>query len=277
MASRQYSLVGNKIFGHISKKSSRGIFTSAINSKDGSSDGFFSKLFVRRIEPTHESHSTMLADKEVIYEMQTHQVKPAFCQKYLDNYERHVQLATTLKSGELVGSWSVGVGDQDQVIHLWRYTGGYSGMDEALKTINHNADYQKLLKERLECLRLRQSQYMLPFSYWPLAKPGTNNNVYEIRSYILKPGTMIEWGNNWARAIAFRQHNEEAFGGFFSQIGRLYNVHHFWRYKDLQTRKETREAAWRKPGWDECVAYTVPLIREMDSRILLPNKFSPTK
>jgi len=48
-------------------------------------------------------------------------------------------------------------------------------------------------------------------------------------------------------------------------------------YKDLQARKETREAAWRSPGWDECVAYTVPLIREMHSRILAPASFSPTQ
>lgn len=48
-------------------------------------------------------------------------------------------------------------------------------------------------------------------------------------------------------------------------------------YKDLQSRKETRESAWRSPGWDECVAYTVPLIREMHSRILNPTSFSPTK
>jgi len=39
---------------------------------------------------------------------------------------------------------------------------------------------------------------------------------------------MIEWGNNWARAINYRSENEEAFAGFFSQIGRLYNVHHIW-------------------------------------------------
>jgi hypothetical protein len=39
---------------------------------------------------------------------------------------------------------------------------------------------------------------------------------------------MIEWGNNWARAINFRRNNNEAFAGFFSQIGRLYNVHHIW-------------------------------------------------
>lgn len=41
-------------------------------------------------------------------------------------------------------------------------------------------------------------------------------------------GTMIEWGNNWARGINFRQTNNVAFAGFFSQIGRLYNVHHIW-------------------------------------------------
>jgi len=30
----------------------------------------------------------------------------------------------------------------------------------------------------------------------------------------------------------------------------------FTGYKDLQTRKETREAAWQRPGWDEVVQYT---------------------
>jgi len=61
----------------------RSISTSSPSSK--SEDGFFSKLFVRRIEPTKESHSTMLSDTETIYEMQTHQVKPAFLNKYLSN------------------------------------------------------------------------------------------------------------------------------------------------------------------------------------------------
>lgn len=27
-------------------------------------------------------------------------------------------------------------------------------------------------------------------------------------------------------------------------------------YKNLQMRKDIRDAAWRKPGWDECVAHT---------------------
>ena len=51
----------------------------------------------------------------------------------------------------------------------------------------------------------------------------------------------------------------------------------FSAYSDLQSRKETREAAWRKPGWDECVAYTVPLIQQMHTRIMVPLPFSPTQ
>lgn len=108
-----------------------------------------------------------------------------------------------------------------------------------------------------------------------------------------------------ARAIKYRQENQEAVGGFFSQIGELYVVHHLWgrtgnllgagpreawdagqgraqwkegsvlvgegtrssvlkerarvfptAYKDLQSREETRNAAWRKRGWDQNVYYT---------------------
>lgn len=32
---------------------------------------------------------------------------------------------------ELVGSWTVLVGDMDQALHLWRYTGGFAKVDLA--------------------------------------------------------------------------------------------------------------------------------------------------
>lgn len=89
-------------------------------------------------------------------------------------------------------------------------------------------DFQKLEKEQAAYLRERHLQFLLGFSYWPKIENRDGRNVYEIRSYTLKPGTMIEWGNNWARAVNFRKNNNEAFAGFFSQIGRLYNVHHIW-------------------------------------------------
>lgn len=86
----------------------------------------------------------------------------------------------------------------------------------------------KLIEEQGKIVRSRHLQYLLAFSYWPQIIGREPKNIYEIRSYALKPGTMIEWGNNWAKAINYRQNNDEAFAGFFSQIGRLYNVHHIW-------------------------------------------------
>ncbi|XP_028270716.1 protein NipSnap homolog 1-like [Parambassis ranga] len=93
----------------------------------------------------------------------------------------------------------------------------------------------------------RRNQLLLEFSFWNEPHPRQGPNIYEMRTYYLKPGTMIEWGNHWARAIKYRQDNNEAVGGFFSQIGDLYVVHHLW----------------------------VPLIRSMESRIMIPTMSSP--
>lgn len=48
-------------------------------------DSWLSKLLVRKIEPTKESHSRMLSDKEVIYALLTHNVRPDSKPQYLEN------------------------------------------------------------------------------------------------------------------------------------------------------------------------------------------------
>ncbi|KAK9753083.1 nipsnap [Popillia japonica] len=252
-----------------------------ISTTPAKNDAWLSKIFVRKIEPTKESHSRMLSDKEIVYSLQTHLFRADSKQAYLNNVKNTVELIKSQEplsqAVELVGSWTVNVGDQDQALHLWSFKGGFEKIDSANEILSSNEDYTKLWDEQGKLVRSRHLQYLLAFSYWPQIKLRKPKNIYEIRSYALKPGTMIEWGNNWARAINHRQNNDEAFAGFFSQIGRLYNVHHIWCYEDLQARRETRESAWRSPGWDECVAYTVPLIREMHCRILVPTDFSPTQ
>lgn len=54
--------------------------------KDNEADqSWFSKLLVRKIEPTKESHSRMLSDKEIIYALHTHNVHPGSMPEYLEN------------------------------------------------------------------------------------------------------------------------------------------------------------------------------------------------
>lgn len=52
---------------------------------------------------------------------------------FRDNSKKTVQLIESKKelACELVASWSVQVGDLDQCVHLWRYTGGFEKIDMA--------------------------------------------------------------------------------------------------------------------------------------------------
>ncbi|RWS26639.1 protein NipSnap-like protein [Leptotrombidium deliense] len=237
--------------------------------------GWLQKLLVRKIEPGTEPHSRLLSDSDFVYELQIHDVKPGLVDEYLKNYENYVgELKNKDKTYELVGSWKVDIGDEDQMVHIWRFDSGFSDASKILKLLKTDDSLSKLVKQQTQYLRQRQNQLMMSFSFWGHPEPCVRNSMYELRSYVLKPGTMIEWGNNWSRGIHVRQ-NKVA--GFFSQVGQLYMAHHLWHYTDLQNRKDVREDAWSKPGWDEIVAYTVPLIREMRSRWMVPNSFSPIR
>lgn len=235
--------------------------------------------FLRKVDPRKDAHSNLLAKRETsnLYKIQFHNVKP----ECLDAYNKLcAELLPKIFSSSnlpytLVGTWNTWYGEQDQAVHLWRYEGGYPALTEVMNKLKKNTDFMEYRKERSKMLLSRKNQLLLEFSFWNEPLPRTGPNIYELRSYQLRPGTMIEWGNHWARAIAFRQENSEAVGGFFSQIGELYMVHHLWAYRDLQSREDTRNSAWQKDGWDECVYYTVPLIQKMESRIMIPQKNSP--
>ncbi|XP_008579217.1 PREDICTED: protein NipSnap homolog 2 [Galeopterus variegatus] len=242
-------------------------------------DSWLKSLFVRKVDPRKDAHSNLLAKKETssLYKLQFHNVKPEcleaynkICQEVLPKIHEDKHYPCSL-----VGTWNTWYGEQDQAVHLWRYEGGYPALTEVMNKLRKNQEFVEFRKARSDMLLSRKNQLLLEFSFWNEPVPRSGPNIYELRSYQLRPGTMIEWGNYWARAIRFRQDSNEAVGGFFSQIGQLYMVHHLWAYKDLQTREDIRNAAWHKHGWEELVYYTVPLIQEMESRIMIPLKSSP--
>lgn len=157
---------------------------------------------------------------------------------------------------------------------MFRYK-NYSEFSDVFASLKKDAEHEQFTTRTAKMLNHRQNQVCLSFTFWGEPTPREPNHIYEMRSYSLKPGTLIEWGNNWSRGI--RNRLDYRVAGMFSQVGPLYYVHHIWAYKDLADRKASREKMWGKPGWDECVAYTVPLIRKMESKMLTALPFSPMK
>merc|ERR1711936_1127871 len=208
--------------------------------------GFFGSFFERKVEQQQQSHSNQFARKERIIEIHSHSVKPDSIDKYLKNQETFQGFVNANKDvlhGECLGNFSVLIGDQDQFIHIWRYDGGYQNIDENLKYLEDNKDYKLIMNDMRPLLRNRETEYFLPFSFWPDVQLRDPSHIYELRSYHLKPGTMVEWGNYWAKAIKLRDYkNEEAYMGLFSQIGDLYNVKHICATRAW--RRGSRRGRW---------------------------------
>ncbi|CAF1566522.1 unnamed protein product [Rotaria magnacalcarata] len=238
----------------------------------------FNTFTTKPIEKAKDAHSNLLTDTDHVFELQHHTVKPSAMNDYESMYCDYAsQILDKYSSTGLVhtGSWRVHIGNvQNQFVHIWMYK-NFTHLDQFMNNAKNSSIDDKLNQYIIE----RSNQMCLSFSYFGIPQPRAKSDdeanpyIYEMRSYWLKPGTLIEWGNLWHKGV---QHRPDAkVLGVFSQIGDLYNVHHMWSYKNFQHRKKMRTNAWAKPGWSENVEFTVPLVRKMESKILVPLKISP--
>lgn len=244
-----------------------------ISNNLASEGGLFTRVFGDNVAKATQSHSVLLANQQCLYNLQIHHVKP----EYIDDYEKYCEeYMPTLKDKgvKVTGSWRSEIGDLDKYVHLSQYK-NHEDYAEVYNKLKEDKENQEFIKKVNKVITHRESQLCLSFSFWGEPVPRNEPHIYEMRSYSLKPGTLIEWGNNWGRGI--RNRLDYCVAGMFTQVGPLFKVHHIWAYKSLEDRKEAREKMWEKPGWDECVSYTVPLIRRMESKIMVGMPYSSMK
>ena len=269
------SIVCIKNLKSLQEMTKRSLSLSSSLTSDKKAGGLFENFFGSNVEKATKAHSVLLADQQVLYELQIDQVKPESASDYEKYSSEYVpNLLQRNQNLKLAGSWRSEIGVQDTYVNLWMYK-NYTDFSNSFENLRKDSQHQEYRNKLAKHIVKRESQVCLSFTFWGLPTPRSDSHIYEMRSYALKPGTLIEWGNNWSRGIRNRMDYRVA--GMFTQVGPIYHVHHIWAYKSLHHRKESREKMWSKPGWDECVAYTVPLIRKMDSRIMSPLSFSPTK
>ncbi|KAF9486570.1 NIPSNAP-domain-containing protein [Pholiota conissans] len=222
-------------------------------------------------------HSRLVGRGKYIHGFETHRVKPDKRDEYKQAAERYykgIQEDTELNV-KLNGSWETLVGDQDKFLHIVEYE-NYAGYDKTMQLVKSSEHY-KNYKAMLPYLTSRNTQLNQEFAILPTAPPHAEGGIFELRTYQLKPGTLLEWENTWRRGIEARRKSVAPVGAWFSQVGRLHEVHHLWQYPNLQTRRDIREQAWQIDGWAETVSKTAQLAKTMDAFILSPLSFSPLK
>ena len=159
-------------------------------------------------------------------------------------------------------------------VHIWEYQ-RYQGYHESLHSISKQPGFDEFNSKLKTLIKHKQTSLMQEFSFWPTTSPRKLGGVFELRSYTLHPGNLLEWETHWRRGLKARREVMEGVGAWFVQIGDLNTVHHLWQFADLEERKVRREQSWKQEGWAETVHKTVPLIQTMKSRILIPMPWSP--
>ncbi|EPQ66481.1 Bgt-2080 [Blumeria graminis f. sp. tritici] len=209
------------------------------------------------------SFSQIIARGKYVHSIVFHEVKPDKVDEYT----------------ELVGGWYPKMAEMadnkvNLVVHIWEYQ-RYSGYHASLHSIASQPGSSAFDKKLKSLITTKKSSLMQEFSFWPTTPPRQLGGVFELRSYTLKPGCLLEWESHWRRGLEARKELMEGVGAWFVQIGALNTVHHLWQYADLEERKIRREKSWSVEGWGETVYKTVPLIQNMQSQILMPCEWSP--
>ncbi|KZF19277.1 NIPSNAP family protein [Xylona heveae TC161] len=222
------------------------------------------------------SFSQALARGKYVHSIVFHDVKPDKVDEYVELvggwYPRMASMPENRVN--LVGSWRTEVGDCDTFVHIWEYQ-KYQGYHASLHSIASHPEFPAFDKKLKSLITSKKTSLMQEFSFWPTTPPRQLGGVFELRSYTLHPGNLLEWETHWRRGLKARREVMEGVGAWFCQIGDLNTVHHLWQFADLEERKVRREQSWGIEGWGETVHKTVPLIQSMKSRILIPMPWSP--
>jgi hypothetical protein len=159
-------------------------------------------------------------------------------------------------------------------VHIWEYQ-RYTGYHSSLHNIQHHPEFVDFDHKLKTLINQKKTSLMQEFSFWPTTPPRALGGLFELRSYTLHPGNLLEWETHWRRGLKARREVMEGVGAWFVQIGELNTVHHLWQFANLEERKVRREQSWSIEGWGDTVHKTTPLIQSMKSRVLIPMPWSP--
>ncbi|TPX11049.1 uncharacterized protein E0L32_007910 [Thyridium curvatum] len=222
------------------------------------------------------SFSQVLARGKYVHSIVFHEVKSDKVDEYVDLVGKWYPRMASMPENKvhLVGSWRTEVGDCDTFVHIWEYQ-RYEGYHASLHSIANHPEFPEFDRKLKSLIKSKTTSLMQEFSFWPTTPPRQLGGLFELRSYTLHPGNLLEWETHWRRGLKARREVMEGVGAWFVQIGDLNTVHHLWQFANLEERKVRREQSWSIEGWSDTVHKTVPLIQSMKSRILIPLPWSP--
>ena len=166
--------------------------------------------------------------------------------------------------------WKADIGPLNQIIHIWPYESLQQRAEVRVASTKEGKypprGIQGLLGEDVEILT--PAPFMRPWG-----EVQELGNIYEVRTYEIRPGSTSEMIKRWGECLPYREKLSPLAACWYTDIGVQQRWIHAWPYASLEERMKIRAEVKKDPQW-HWPPPTQDLILRMESRIMVPAPFS---
>jgi hypothetical protein len=204
----------------------------------------------------------------MIVEMQTILLRPKSPKLIEQRFEQ--ALPTRSKLSPLAAFWHTEVGTLNQIILMWPY----AGVAERERVQAEAARLPGWPPDYLEYGVEEQSTILIPAPFSPPLEPRKLGNIYEIRNYTFRPGSIPTVIERWSKMMDERTKLSPLAGCWYSDTGPMHHWVHIWPYTDAAARQRIRAEAVTRGIWPPD---TTEFMLKMENVLAVPAPFSPLR
>ena len=204
----------------------------------------------------------------MIYEIRTYDVTPHKVPEVMKRFGDALEERTRISP--MLGCFYTEIGPLNQFIHIWPY----ENIEERARIRAEAAKLPGWPPNIAEFMVRQEAEVFIPWTFLPPMEPGQHGPIYELRSYMMKAGTMPGQAERWGGAIGPRNELSPAIAAMHTELGALNKFVHIWPYKSLDHRTEVRAKAIELGIWPPKGGTPGALISQ-ENKIMLPAPFSP--
>ena len=206
----------------------------------------------------------------MIYEVRTYVLTPESVPEFEENFAS--SLPHREKYSKLAAFWHTEVGPLNQVIHVWPYDSPEERIRIRAEASN---DPHWPPPNDPDIFVSMASEIFIPAPFMrPMGGGQKLGNIYEMRTYTLKTGTLPEILKRWGASVPHREKYSPMAAAMYTELDGLNKWVHIWPYKDMQERDQIRAEALESPYWPPG---TGKLLVSMENKIMVPSSFSPMR
>lgn len=225
----------------------------------------------------HDDNTGSKMPDNKFYELRTYKIKPSSFPAFMKLTNEN--MAPRLTHSKLIGYWATDIGGLNEVFHIWEYDcfAQRTAVRAALaKDEVWQSSYFSKATQMMDA-QDNASGRLIPWK--PLQdQPLKEGGMYELRSYVMKPGGL----NPFKKRLMLRdefyssQGCGKLMGVWMGDLGHANTVYVLWNYVSGDKRLETRAAFLESDAFKSLSPNDFPMT-EFRSKLMTPNPFSPLR